>query len=177
MVLKRGTIILRAIEEEDMEFCRLMINSEYIESNSIGRHFPVSRKGQLEWFENSNSSNVIRFMIDNASGPIGMIIASDIDWINRNCEVAIKLGEMTRLEKNDTQVAADLFLEYMFDEMNMQALYAYVLEKNILSQKLLVNKGFAKDGLLRNKIYKKGKYENVFIFSMTEKDYRENKHE
>ena len=113
MVLKRGTITLRAIEEEDMEFCRLMINSEYIESNSIGRHLKKKKKGQLEWFENSNSSNVIRFMIDNASGPIGMIIASDIDWINRNCEVAIKLGEMTRLEKNDTQVAADLFLEYI----------------------------------------------------------------
>lgn len=174
MILKKENITLRTIEEEDMEFCRNMINSAYIESNSIGKNLPVSKKMQLEWFENHQSNSEIRFIIENNNGLVGMIIASDIDWINRNCEVSIKLGEIKLLEKNDTLVASGLFLEYMFDEMNMQVLYAYVLEENLLSQKLLIGNNFVKDGVLRNKIYKKGKYHNVFVFSLTEKDYRGN---
>ena len=173
MILKKGNILLRAIEEEDMEFCRKMMNSAYIESNSIGKNLPISKRMQLEWFEGKQSNNEIRFMIENINGLIGMVTASDIDWINRNCEVSIKLGEINLLEKNDTLVVSELFLEYMFNEMNMQVLYAYVLEENLLSQKLLITNGFSKDGVLRNKIYKKGKYHDVFVFSLLEKEYRE----
>ena len=171
MIISNDKIKLRAIEEADMDFCREMINSSYIEICTIGKSIPVSEKEQLEWFRKNEGNKNIRLIIENTNGPIGMIIASDIDWISRNCEVAIKIGAMNRILRNDTEEAGKLFLNYLFGEMNMHCVYAYALEENKLSQKLLGRFSFKQEGIMRQRIYKRGAYHDVFVYSLLRDEF------
>ena len=43
-------IYLRAMEPEDMEMCRDMINDEDISRMVVGWSFPISKKEQMDWY-------------------------------------------------------------------------------------------------------------------------------
>ena len=51
MNLKGEKVFLRAIEKEDMEFLREMINNPELERNVVGWSFPISKYEQERWFE------------------------------------------------------------------------------------------------------------------------------
>ena len=173
MIITDGRIKLRAIEETDMDFCREMLNSSYIETCTIGKSLPISEKQQMEWFRNFRSDKEFRLIIENEDDRLGILIASDISWINRNCEVGIKLLNNGKLKSGDTLDAGRLFLNYLFNELNMNSVHAYVLEENRLSYKLLGKFGFMQDGMLRQRVYKQGCYHNVAVFSLLRTEYEE----
>ena len=173
MNLKYGTIILRAIEEADLEFCREMINHPGIEISTVGRAFPISAKEQMRWYQTSGDQNNLRLMIClSEGGPIGMISLTGIDWINRSAEVGIKFLNSVKRSTQNTKDACECLMNYSFEELNLHSLYAQVLEDNLLSQKLLLNYGFTREGILRERVYKRGKYRNLFVYSLLKEEYR-----
>ncbi len=171
MIITDGRIKLRAIEETDMDFCREMINSSYIESCTINKNLPVSEKKQIEWFRNYDQDREVRLIIEIDSYRLGMIIASNVNWINRTCEVAIKLLVQDKMKPNDTLEAGKLFLGYLYGELNMNCVYAHILEENRLSYKLLSKFGFVKEGVLRQRVYKRGAYHNVVVLSLLREEF------
>lgn len=52
MELYGKKVVLRAVEEEDLEMLRELTNSPDFEKMIVGWSFPVSKKEQLEWFSN-----------------------------------------------------------------------------------------------------------------------------
>ena len=83
MFIKGEKVLLRAIEIEDAEILRQMINDESIESVARGTSFPVARHQQIKWIENlPNDNSVFRAMIDVDGEAIGTIILTNIDLRN-----------------------------------------------------------------------------------------------
>ena len=76
MELYGKKVILRAVEEEDLEMLRELSNSPDFEKMIVGWSFPISKKDQLEWFANcKNSLSVIRYTIETEEdGAVGMIV-------------------------------------------------------------------------------------------------------
>ena len=60
MNLKGKKVFLRAIEKEDLEFLREMINDPEMEKNVGGWSFPISKYEQEKWYENQifNNNNI-----------------------------------------------------------------------------------------------------------------------
>ena len=56
MNIKGKKVFLRALEIEDMEFLRAMINDGEMEHNVIGWSFPVSKYEQQKWYSGSRRS-------------------------------------------------------------------------------------------------------------------------
>ena len=175
MFIKRGTIILRAVEEGDMEFCRQMINSEYIEHLTTSRSFPVSARDQENWFRQQNRNDEIRFIIDAQDGPVGIIQITSVDWINRNGELGIKFHPHRERTREQTMDACTAFLDYLFFELNMHGVYAYVMSGNLFSVKLLQRFGFSRDGVLRQRIYRHGVYLDLLAYSLMKAEYKQTK--
>ena len=173
MNIHYGTVTLRAIEESDLPFCREMINSSYLEGCTVGTNLPVSEDEQRAWFQNHNRQNEIRLMIENKNGPIGMIMVTKIDWINRSGSGGIKLGDMKKLEKGNTQDAVTGLMKYLFEELNFHCIYASVLEDNLLSRRILIDHGFTEEGVLRGRVFKRGAYRNLISYSMLSEEYME----
>lgn len=172
MNLIHGTIVLRAIEETDLDFCREMMNHPGIEISTVGKAFPVSARQQLAWFQQNADPNNLRLMIDVPDqGPIGMVSLTNIDWISRSAEAGIKFINTNHRTTQNTMDTAQCILRYAFDELNLHCIYANVLEDNLLSRKLLLRFGFTEEGILRERIYKQGKYQNLVVYSLLKKEY------
>jgi len=162
-------IKLRAVESGDLEMLRELINDPETEDMTGGYSFPVSEYQQLKWFENlNNNKNELRTVIEiNGRGGIGTAALSDIDWKNRTAEIHVKITDNKELRgKGYGTKAAKAIVKYAFDHLNLNLIYGHMNEYNIPSQRMLEKCGFKKDGVLRNRIYKNGKYHNIIAWSI-----------
>lgn len=173
MNIDYGTVLLRAIEESDMDFCREMINNPGIETSTVGKNFPVSSAQQIAWFRGQTDAHTLRWIIDvKQVGPIGMVSMTDIDWINRTAEVGVKLVHSKNRTAQNTEDTAKGLIQYAFDELNLNCLYAQVLDDNLLSRKLMRQLKFHEDGILRNRVFKRGCYHDLVQYSLLADEYR-----
>ncbi len=171
MILQDEKIKLRAIEQSDCHFLLRMINDPKTEEMVIGWSFPVSEKEQLEWINNiSHDSGNKRFVIEYETNPVGLVILSSMDFKNSTVSLGIKLIEQARGKGIGTR-AIKLAKGYCFDELNFNCIAASILEYNTPSQKLYEKCGFKREGVLRKRIYKKGKYHDIYSYSLLKEEY------
>lgn len=167
-------VVIRAVEEKDLELLKTMINDPNIEKLVGGKSFPVSTYMQKKWFENiQNDSKNIYLVIDIKHGEtIGMVSITDIDWKNRVGYIGIKIGNEINRGKGFGRDAIMTIMRYIFEELNFQRLETCILEYNKGSQKLFLQKcGWMKEGIRRQCFYNSGKYHNVFILGILQDEY------
>jgi RimJ/RimL family protein N-acetyltransferase len=170
MILKSDKVFLRAIEEDDAPVLMNLINDPEVESLVFGWSYPVSLSAQKKWISNTSDDSTVRYAIESEKKTVGVAIISSIDMKNRSANMNIKLLKEAR-GKGIATTAVSLMVKYCFEELNMHCLTANVLEKNTESSKLWMKFGFRKEGLLRDRVYKNGIYQNVIPYSLVKEEY------
>lgn len=174
MNLKGKKVYLRAVEKEDMEFLREMINDPEMESNVVGWSFPVSKYEQEKWFENQvQNKKDIRYIVEVDGNRIGLITITNIDWKNRKACHGIKLYSDEVRGKGYATDAVITIMKYAFEELQLNKLYSTILEYNIPSMNLYKKCGWSVDGVLRESTFKGNQYVNEVAVSILKKDYEE----
>ncbi len=172
MFIKGKKVLLRAIELSDAELLQQMINDEEIERMMVGYSFPVAKHQQIKWIENlSNERSVFRAMIDVDGKAIGTIILTDIDMRSGTAEVHIKLAKIAERGKGYGSDAMSTLVSYAFDELRLNCIYCQIKEDNIASQKMIEKCGFVKEGRLRSRVYRNGKYYDFYEYSILKDEY------
>lgn len=174
MKLKGNSIILRNIKETDLEFLREMINDLAIKKMTVGEtKQEVTIEEQKKWFENLKyEKNRQRFVIDLEGKPIGVINLDNIDEKNKSASISIKIGKQNLKNKGYGTQALNLILEYAFERLDLQRIYANVLEYNNPSQKLFIKCGFQIDGIQRKAILKNENFYNLIMFSILKEEFK-----
>lgn len=169
-------VILRPVEEEDLEMLRELTNRPDYENMIVGWSFPISKKEQIEWFQKcKNGLERLRYIIETPEdGAVGMIGLKDIDWKNGSAD---GLGmRIARKEIRTRGLATDAWmtlLRYAFDELRLNRVNGSALEYNIASRKVCEKVGFKVEGIKRGAIYKKGEYHDLIMFGVLKEDYIE----
>jgi len=174
MILKNGCVTLRAIEKEDFELLFYLINAPEIEEMIEGWNLPISSDEQKNWIQNySNTNNNIKLMIELSNGKtIGMIMLTDIDWKNRQAAIGYKISAPAEDRiKGDMKDAINAILTYAFYELGLNCIRSLILEKNIFSVKLAKKLNFQMEGILRERIFKNGTFNNQIMFSILKAEY------
>lgn len=167
-------VTLRAIEEEDQELLREMVNDPEIEKLVGGYSFPVSKIQQKEWFEsNNNTQNNIRLIIEtNEDGAIGFANIVNIDWKNRSAFHGIKIANKKFRSKGigtDTVMAV---MRYAFEELQLNRLDGTIINYNEPSRKLYCEKcGWKVEGLKRKAVFKQNEYHDELIVGILKEEY------
>lgn len=165
-------IYLRATELSDKKMLLDIINDGELEYNLGGWSFPISEINQEEWIRSLKPRmDQLRciIVIKEINVPIGTVILSEIDYKNGTAEVHIKLHPDTQAKGYGTETIR-LIVNYAFAELRLNCIYASINSYNTNSQKIFENSGFKKEGLLRERIYKKGKYSDVYSYSIVKED-------
>ncbi|SHJ79098.1 Protein N-acetyltransferase, RimJ/RimL family [Dethiosulfatibacter aminovorans DSM 17477] len=166
-------VILRALEIEDMEYLREMLNDPEMESAVIGWSFPTSKYEQEQWYKNMiTDKNNLKFAIQSNEGElIGLATLGKIDWKNRKATHGIKLGKNTPKGQGYATDAVMAVMKYAFEELQLNRLDGSWFENNIASQNLYIKCGWVIEGKVRKSIYKNNEYRNEVIVGILREEY------
>ena len=169
MIINGKKIILRAMDVEDADLLLDIINDPDTEKMLGGSSYPVSYDMQCEWIKKQKNNNeIFRAIIalqDNMKEGIGTVILNNIDLKNGTAEVHIKMSTQSCRGKGYGPDALNTVVDYAFNEMRLNCVYAEVLEYNTISLKLFEKCNFIKEGVLRERVFKNGKFVNIVSFA------------
>lgn len=174
MNLKGEKVFLRAVEKEDMDFLRMMINDEKMEMQVVGWSFPISKYEQEKWFDSQiNNTNNIRYIIELEGNPIGLETLTSIDWKNRKACHGIKLYDKKMRGKGYGTDTLKTIMKYAFEELQLNKIYSTILEHNKASIKLHKKCGWETEGILKESVFKNNRYINEIQVAILKKQYEE----
>ena len=173
MNIEGKLVTLRAIEKEDLEFMRNMMNDSEMENLVVGWAFPVSKYQQEKWYENNiQNQNNLRFIIENkGKEALGLATLTNIDWKNRKATHGIKLANKENRTKGIGTDSVMAIMRYAFDELQLNRLNGSWFEMNIASKTMYTKCGWQEEGRLREYVYKNGNYRDLITVGILKSDY------
>lgn len=168
------TIELRPFDTEDIETYRSWINDNEI-AKLIDRNLPVSKIEHEKWYADlMENRNAVVFAIDilkpmNGHKYIGNVWLWDINWRHHKAEVRIVIGNKDYHSKKYGVDAINLISDYAFNELNLNRVYAYILNYNIRAIKAFGKAGYIMEGVLEKDRYVDGKFNDVMLMAKLKK--------
>lgn len=174
MNIKGNKIVLRAIENHDLELLQKWSNDPEINYMLGGWHFPSSAQDQQKWFNSlSVNNNNQRFAIDTKDfGLIGMANLVEINWKDRNAFHGMLLGDKDMRRKGygiDTIMGIS---RYAFEELGLMRLDTTIIANNEASIAVYTKKcGWKVEGVKKAYYFRKNKWWDQVILGITNEDY------
>ena len=165
---KGEMVILRPFEKEHLEAYRKWVNDPDIGS-LIDRALPVSREEHERWYAALlENRNAVVFAIETGSESryIGNILLWDINWQHRKAELRILIGDKNYQGKGLGVEAIKMLVAFVFGNLNLNKVYAYVLSSNERAKKAFERSGFSTEGTLKRDRFVGGKYQDVFLMAI-----------
>ena len=92
-----------------------------------------------------------------------------INWKNRVGEMAILIGEKAYRGRGYGQDAVSVLCRFGFDELNLHKIKALVFDFNAPALCCYEKCGFAREGILKEEIYREGAYHDVVCMALFRK--------
>ncbi|HAY33182.1 MAG TPA: GNAT family protein [Ignavibacteria bacterium] len=136
--------------------------------------FPNTRSKTVAYIENLEKSKdeaafAIRWKKNNLH--IGNAAIQKIDRINRSAELAIIIGDKKYWGKGIASEVYRLLIEYGFDTLNLNRISSGQTLANKGMIKVCEKSGMKREGVLRQILYKEGKYLDAGIYSILKKEF------
>ncbi len=164
-MLQKGTIKLRAVEPQDIDFLFQLENDTSLWH--VSQTFvPFARFDMEQYVFSVNkqepfATGQVRFVIEhtqnNKKYVIGTIDLFALDSINRRGGVGVVILEDYR-GRSFAGTALDILIDYGFDVLNLHQLFCNIEEGNKASLKLFESRGFEISGVKKQWNWKNGKW-------------------
>jgi len=102
---------------------------------------------------------------------IGMVSLMDIDYKNKNAEIGYWLGKKY-WGQGLSDEAVELIIQFGFDKLKLEKIWARVSAPNERSSKLLERSGFKCEGRIRKAVFKHKQYFDEFAYGLLKEEYR-----
>ncbi|MCJ7696182.1 MAG: GNAT family N-acetyltransferase [Anaerolineaceae bacterium] len=169
---------LRAAEPNDIPHFLDWVNDPEVTENLV-LHQPISSIEEEHWYENMLKRPIdehvmvieIKKEASSDSGAISWVAIGNIqflsiNWINRNTEIGIMIGEKEYWGQGYGTEAMQLMLTHGFSTLNLHRIWLQVYDKNVRGFKAYEKAGFVTEGRLREAHYQQGTYNDVIIMSV-----------
>jgi len=173
--LESPRVYLRALEEKDIHgsYFQWLNDKEVTQFNSHGR-FPNNEKkirDYLNFSQTDTNALVLAIIFKENDLHIGNISLQNINWIDRNAEFAILLGDKNYWGKNLAFEASALIVAHGFEVLNLHRIYCGTSSENIGMQKLAEKLQMKREGLRREALFKNGRYVDIIEYGILKKEY------
>jgi RimJ/RimL family protein N-acetyltransferase len=138
-----------------------------------GIPFPLKLEDEEKWYEEQTSrKDTYNFaiVIKDTGEYIGGCGINSVDWKNRHACVGIFLGKPFWSKGYGTD-AMKVLVNFIFSQMNINKVYLNVFSFNQRAIKSYEKCGFKVEGVLREHIYRDGKYHDEYIMSILRSEW------
>ncbi len=168
---------LRELEKKDIFAINKWRNDAQL-IEKLGAPFRyINIEVDQKWYDDymMNRSKQVRCaIIDDNDYILGLVSIVGIDYINQCAEFHIMIGDKENQGKGIGLFATNEMLKHAFLNLNLNRIELTVLEDNIRAQALYERVGFVREGIKRKAKYKKGKFVNMYMYSILKEDYLKN---
>ena len=138
--------------------------------------WPITLEQVKKWFEPAPDRQMREFIVftvyhKHAKRPIGSIGFNHINWVSRNANIFLTIGEPEFWGKGIAGEASNLMINYGFTELNFHKIFAGVFTPNTRSFRAAEKLGFEKEGVLKEEMYVDGQYHDIHKFALFKRDW------
>ena len=169
MITIENKLLLRKANASDLESLYILKND--VDSNAMlgqGFYRGYSKEDMAKWIEfHNNATNEVLFVIQDIQCQklIGHVGLYNIDYRNRKAEFAILIADKESRGKGYGKLCTQFMVSYGYEQLNLNRVELSVIEDNPIAISLYEKIGFEKEGLLKQSLYKNGKYHNVVLMA------------
>jgi ribosomal-protein-alanine N-acetyltransferase len=173
--LKVNRIYLREVRETDVnEHYYSWLNNPDVNQYLETRFIPRSIENILEYVRAKKDRLEEPFfavcLLDNHQH-IGNIKLGPINWLHRNADVSLFIGEKELWGQGYATEAIALLAEYAFHTLVLNKLKAGVYAENKASIQAFEKCGFYREGILKGQVFYRGREMDVILFGLRAVDY------
>lgn len=158
-----------------MELKLLPLKKEYIEFVRTVRNDPrvnkylftdahISKEDQEKWYRKQQRDKKNLMFIAFADAPVGYCQVKNIDYVNRSCELGFYIAPEYQNKGYGTILVKEL-IKYVTEKLNPHRLYLELFADNEKAIRLYEKCGFRNEGILRDRIFKNGRFRDVMVMS------------
>jgi [ribosomal protein S5]-alanine N-acetyltransferase len=167
--------VLRPFSLRDAKRVQLLAGDEAIASGAINIPHPYLDGLAESWintheseFEKGNA--LILALTKKGSGELIGSIGLYINSKHQHAELGYWIGRDYWSNGYCSEAVAGM-VKYAFENLSLNKLFAYFLNRNQASGKVLLKNGFTKEGSLRQHVLYKEKFEDIECYSLLKTDY------
>ncbi len=166
---------LRAYKREDIPMAQEYLND--FETKKLlmpGIPYPITLEEEQKWFEKQTAfGDTYNFAIETLEGEkyIGGCGINQLDWKNSVAVVGIFIGDKDYWGKGYGTDAMKVLVRFIFEQMNIHKVKLFVYSFNERAVKSYEKCGFVKEGVLRQEIFRDGKFHDEYIMGILKDEY------
>jgi diamine N-acetyltransferase len=164
------SVFLRSLELDDLDRTLKWHNDPELYRTLTGVFRYVSRSTEEEWLRKKQASLPqevnLAICLKSNSLHIGNIYIRNIDWISRNGELWIFIGETKHRSKGYGQSAIRQLIKYAFKDLGLMRLHLLVLADNKKAVRAYEKCGFVREGKLTKHFFKGGKFKDALVMGL-----------
>ena len=167
-------VYLRAFEPDDYLTTVKWHNDNEIWGMVGSPKYFVSHEYEKKWIEDaiwSKAQIKLGICLKENDKLIGFGAVTDMDWINRSAHCPSMIGEKEYWGKGLASEARILLLDFAFCERGLNRVNVLILEGNTASLKICEKCGFQVEGVLRQSIFKQGRFHNQVVMSLLQEEF------
>ena len=167
-------IYLRPLEREDAPLFIPWVNDAEVTRTLEALYRPINLQTEVEFIERLYKSEhdvVFGIAVRETDALIGVTGLHQMDFKNRRVVFGIFIGEKSAWGKGYGTEATALITGYAFATLNMNRVGLEVYEDNERGIKAYERVGFKREGILRQMMYREGRYWNVIIMSILREEW------
>jgi ribosomal-protein-alanine N-acetyltransferase len=170
-----GPIYLRPPEERDLEgnWYSWLNDPEVTRYQNKGI-FPNTPEKQKAYFQSMmvSRNDVILAIVERESDEhIGSAGLHAIDWVHRSAELGIVIGEKRFWGRGYGKIAWNMITWYGFEVLNLHRIQAIIMKGNISSLKAAEASGYIREGEMRDRFFKNGRYHAAILLAVLSGEY------
>lgn len=166
-------ICLRLMTYGDTENIIKWRNSDSVRKNFIYQGL-FTKESHENWIRTMvETGKVVQMIIVETSTdkPVGSVYVRDIDYAHHKAEYGIFIGEDSARGKGYGTAAAKLMVRYCFEELGIHKLMLRVYAENQQAIRSYEKAGFEKEAYLRDDVYVDGKYRDIVLMAILNKEH------
>lgn len=166
-------IFLRPVEPEDAKFL-LRGENDPVVRESLFLALPVSlptEQEKIEQYIKSKEAIVLIIIEKETNQPIGGTAFFRIDYISRAATFYLAILDPTHWSKGYGSEATQLMVDYAFKTLNLNRIQLHVCAENMPAVKIYQKAGFVKEGVLRQAMFRNGRYFDFWVMGILRKDW------
>jgi RimJ/RimL family protein N-acetyltransferase len=178
MTLEGKRIRLRPLSKDDLDAIMEWVNDEEATRTLLIGRFPMTREAEIKWIEERTASDAkeVTYVIETIAGEyLGGISLLHFQQVERIAELGIVIGKKAAWGKGYGTEAMRLMVAYGFEQLNLHMIHLSVLADNPKAVHIYEKVGFVHEGCLRDRVYRGGRYHDLFSMSLKRTEWEQNK--